>query len=165
LRFTSRRDLVAAVTVVAVTAGTAVVAVGCRQNDDPDGARALYAEVTAGEGFRSWPRAPGYPGRTPSFTAHSSEVEIFVSPSLSDALDGPEQVREWPVGAIVVKEGFRDGERRLVAMMQKRQDGWYWAETDGEGEPLYSGKPAVCIDCHERRATYSDWVYSFELPR
>ena len=35
----------------------------------------------------------------------------------------------------------------------------------GDGEPLYSGKPSVCIDCHDNRKDYSDWVYSFELPR
>lgn len=140
--------------------------VGCsRQNDDPDGASALYAKINEGAGFRSWRRAPGFPSRKPSFTAHANAVEIFVNPTLADALDGPEVAREWPVGSIVVKEGFRGDDRAIVAIMEKRAGGWFWVETDGEGEPLFSGKPDVCINCHENRAAYSDWVYSFELPR
>ena len=38
-------------------------------------------------------------------------------------------------------------------------------EFDGEGESLFSGRPSVCIDCHDNRKSYSDWVYAFELPR
>lgn len=140
----------------------------CRQNDDPEGARALYAKVTAGAGFRAWRRAPGFPERKPSFTAHANAVEIFVNEPVSEALDGPEPAGEWPVGSIVVKEGFRGKDRVLVAIMEKRaagRDGWFWVETDGDGEPLFSGRPDVCVECHDARASYSDWVYSFELPR
>ncbi len=148
----------------------AIASGGCRQNDDPDGARALYAKVAEGAGFRAWRRAPGFPERKASFTAHASAVEIFVNDPIAKALDGPDPVAEWPVGSIVVKEGFSDDHRVLVAIMEKRAPGrgpeaWYWVETDGDGEPLYSGRPAVCVDCHDNRATYSDWVYSFELPR
>ncbi len=139
--------------------------VGCRQNDDPEGARALYAKVSAGDGYRSWRRAPGFPQRKPSFTLHSDEVEVFVSPEIATALDSGEMTREWPVGSIVVKEGYSGKTRSIIALMEKRTDGWYWAELDGEGEPLYSGRPSVCIDCHDNRKDYSDWVYSFELPR
>lgn len=141
---------------------------GCRQNDDPDGAKALYAKVSEGAGFRAWRRAPGFPERKPSFTAHASAVEIFVNDPIAKALDGPAPVKEWPVGSIVVKEGYSGDRRALVAIMEKRApgpDGWFWTETDSDGEPLYSGRPAVCVDCHDNRATYSDWVYSFELPR
>ena len=52
--------------------------------------------------------------------------------------------------------------------MEKRQGGWYWTELDGDGEPAWSaanGKPDICIECHDNRAKYSDWVYSFEFPR
>ncbi len=147
-----------------------LVPAGCRQNDDPDGARALYAKVNEGAGFRSWRRAPGFPERKPSFTAHARAVEIFVNEPIAGALDGPDPVTEWPVGSIVVKEGFSGDRRVLVAIMEKRApgrgpDAWFWTETDGDGEPLYSGRPAVCVDCHDERARYSDWVYSFELPR
>ena len=144
------------------------VLVACKQNDDPDGARALYARISEGAGYRAWRRAPGFPVRKPSFTAHASAVEIFVNEPIANALDGPEAVKEWPVGSIVVKEGYDGTSRSLVAIMEKRApgpDGWFWTETDGEGEPVWSGRPSVCLDCHDARAGYSDWVYSFELPR
>ena len=156
--------------------------IGCRQNDDPEGSRALYAKVNAGAGFRAapWRRAPEFPYRKPSFTAHSSEVEIWINEPMAKTLDGVEPpvkvlapngdvIRsEWPVGSIVVKEGFSGGDRKIVAIMEKRADGWHWTETDGEGEPLWSaanGKPDICVECHDNRAQYSDWVYGFEFPR
>lgn len=141
---------------------------GCRQNDDPEGARELYARVNEGAGFRAWQRAPGFPERKPSFTAHSNAVEIYVNDVVAEALAGPVRIAAWPTGSIIVKEGFRSvrgDARAIVAIMEKREDGWYWVETDGEGEPLFSGRPTVCVDCHDNRASYSDWVYSFELPR
>ncbi|HSO33323.1 MAG TPA: hypothetical protein VLT33_12405 [Labilithrix sp.] len=139
-------------------------ALACGQDDDPEGARVLWEKVNAGPGFQSWQRAPGFPTRKPSFTAHANAVEIFVSPEVGGVL-GTKLVTEWPVGSIVVKEGYSGSSRRLVAIMEKRSDGWFWAEYDGGGTVKYSGRPAICIDCHDNRKSYSDWVYSFELPR
>jgi hypothetical protein len=154
---------VAAVT--AVTVGLTLA--GCGQDDDPEGARVLWQKINTGPGFRSWERAPGYPTRKPSFTAHASAVEIFVSPELASTLQRPKDsaVAEWPVGSIIVKEGFSGDSRKLVAVMEKRADGWFWAEYDDGGDSKYSGKPSVCVDCHDNRKGYSDWVYAFELPR
>lgn len=148
----------------------ALVLIGCRQNDDPEGAKALYAKVNEGAGFRSgtWRRAPDFAERKPSFTAHSREVEIWINEPIVKTLEGPNTASEWPVGSIVVKEGFNGDERKIVAIMEKRATGWYWTETDGEGEPLWSatdGKPEICVGCHDNRARYSDWIYSFEFPR
>lgn len=143
----------------------ALGSVGCRENQDPDGAKTLLARVEQGEGFRAWARAPGYPTRQPSFTAHANEVEIFISPEVSTALASPAQLVEFPVGSTIVKEGFNSGRRAIVAVMEKRADGWFWAEYDDSGAPLFSGQPKVCINCHNNRATYSDWVYSFEFSR
>ncbi|MBX3189083.1 MAG: cytochrome P460 family protein [Labilithrix sp.] len=144
----------------------AAMVASCKQDDDPAGARALWDKINAGEGFRSWRRAPAYPERTPSFTAHADAVEIFVSPEMSAALRGsPPKITEWPQGSIVVKEGYRGDTRKLVAVMEKRADGWFWAEYDGEGETLFSGRPKICVDCHDNRATYSDWTYAIEFPR
>lgn len=149
-------------TVAALSLGAVLAA--CGQDDDPEGARVLWEKVNAGPGFQSWQRAPGFATRRPSFTAHANAVEIFVSPELGAVL-GAKVVTEWPVGSIVVKEGFSGSSRRLVAIMEKRADGWFWAEYDDGGAPKYSGRPSVCIDCHDNRRSYSDWVYSFELPR
>jgi len=144
------------------------VLVACRQNDDPDGAKAVYAKANEGAGYRSWRRAPDFPTRKVSFTAHSREVEIFVNEPMAKAIDGAVTNREWPVGSMIVKEGFSGGDRQLIAIMEKRTSGWYWTELDGDAEPIWSatnGKPDICIGCHEDLAKYSDWVFAIELPR
>lgn len=136
-----------------------------KQDDDPAGARALWDKVNAGAGFKAWRRAPGYPERAPSFTAHGNAVDIYVSPEVTSALEGKQKVTSWPVGSIIVKESYAGDTRKLVALMEKRSDGWFWAEVDDDGDTLFSGRPTLCLECHERRAAYSDWVYAFELPR
>lgn len=125
----------------------------------------MWGQIHEGPSFRAWRRAPGYPGREPSFTAHADAVEVFVSPEVAKTLDGPEPPTAWPEGSTIVKEGFKGTSRALVAVMQKRNGEWYWAEFDDAGEPLFSGRPQICLDCHDNRAAYSDWVYSFEFPR
>jgi hypothetical protein len=46
--------------------------------------------------------------------------------------------------------------------MEKRGSAWFWAEYDGPtGEPLYSGSPDLCVDCH---ASGDDLVRAFSLP-
>lgn len=150
-----------------------MIVAACGQDDDPEGARVLWEKINAGAGFRSWPRAPGYAARRPSFTAHKDAVEIFVSPEVASTLQPPsppaELPRAWPVGSIIVKEGFRgirqSSSRQIVAVMEKRADGWFWAEYDDGGDSLYSGRPSGCTDCHGHREKYADWVYAFELPR
>jgi len=138
----------------------------CGDDQDPDGARALWDQINAGAGFRSWRRAPDYPERRASFTAHADAVEIFVSPEITSALSGSTAITEWPIGSTIVKEGYtRSGSRVLVAAMQKRADGWFWVEYNDSGDSHYSGRPKICTDCHGKRAGYSDWAYSLELPR
>lgn len=140
---------------------------GCGQDDDPEGARVLWEKINAGPGFQTWDRAPGYPTRKPSFTLHASAVEIFVSPEVKSTLTTPvaQVATTWPVGSIIVKEGYSGSSRKLVAAMEKRADGWFWAEYDDGGKAKYSGQPTICLDCHDNRRSFSDWVYSFELPR
>jgi hypothetical protein len=155
------RPLAALVLVAALAA--------CRDDQDPVGAADLWSRIHEEGGFRGWQRAPGFATRKASFTAHSNAVEIFVSAGIAETLTGPAPATAWPLGSIVVKEGFKghepDAARAIVAVMEKREDGWYWAEYDGEGGVLFSGRPRICVDCHDARASYSDWVYSFELPR
>lgn len=152
-----------AVVVLALT-----FAVACGKDDqDPEQAKKVWNEINApgAGGFRAWERAPGYAVRRPSFTAHARAVEIFVSPQITEAQK--KVIQQWPVGSTIVKEGFSDlngGSRKLVAVMKKNPDGWFWAEYDDEGEVLFSGKPSVCVDCHDNRKDHSDWVYAFELP-
>ena len=148
--------------------GLVISASACGQDDDPEGARVLWDKINGAPGFQAWRRAPDYPTRKPSFTAHASAVEIFVSPEVDATLSPKTPARPattWPVGSIIVKEGYSGNSRKLVAAMEKRADGWFWAEYDDGGKPKYSGHPTICIDCHDKRRAYSDWVYSLELPR
>src|SRR5687767_11780408 len=137
-----------------LAAGLVLASLGsCRQNDDPEGARQLHSRITSGAGFRSagggaWRRAPGYPDKKPSFTLHGREVAVFVNKPIADALAAPNPIRSWPEGSIIVKESYDEDDVVLLAVMEKRTDGWYWAEYDGDGEPIYSGKPQICTDCH-----------------
>lgn len=133
----------------------------CRQNDDPAGAEDLLEQVEQ-QSYRSWARAPGYENRRASSAPHGNQVEIFVNDAVAGALAGEPGLAEWPVGSIVVKDGYTDdGDLDLIAIMEKREGGWYWAEYDGEGAVLYSGEPDVCTDCH---GSGSDFVRAFALP-
>lgn len=136
----------------------------CRDDQDPAGAAALWARVQQSD-YRSFARARTYPGREPSFTLHASSVEIFLNPTLAGAAEGPVPLREWPVGSLVVKEGYSGDTLSLVAVMEKRDDGWFFAEYGADGEALYSGRPAICTGCHDARKDYSDWLFSLEMPR
>lgn len=133
---------------------------GCGDNQDDAGARELLAAVRADD-YRAWVRAPGYESRRTSDAPHSDAVDIYVNDVVQLVLDEPRGVREWPVGSVIVKDGFDGSHLDLVAIMEKRQGGWYWAEYDDEGEPDYSGKPDTCIDCHR---SGSDFVRAFALP-
>jgi hypothetical protein len=151
-----------------VTLASAVVLAACGQDDDPEGARVLWEKINAAPGFQSWQRAPGFATRKPSFTLHSREVEIFVNDKVSATLTTRTElpVTEWPVGSIIVKEGYSGNTRSQVAVMEKRDNGWFWAEYfSDDGVAKYSGQPTICTDCHDNRRDYSDWVYAFELPR
>lgn len=135
------------------------VAIGaCRQNDSPDEAVELLERVRA-EDYTAWQRAPGFGERTLSNAPHSDQVEIFVNDVVADALAADEALSEWPKGSIIVKDGYTDdGELALIALMEKRDDGWFWAEYDADDAPLYSGVPDICVDCH---ASGADGVRAF----
>lgn len=138
----------------------ALSTVGCADNDqEPEQADELLARVQA-EDYRQWTRAPGYETRQPSHTSHSRAVDIYVNATVASALEG-EALDRWPVGSIIVKDGF-DGETlKLTAVMEKRDDGWFWAEYKNN-DSKFSGKPDVCLDCHD---IGDDYVRAFSLPR
>jgi hypothetical protein len=134
-----------------------VALVGCGDNQDPGGARALWERIHELD-YRSWERAPGYEARRPSDAPHSDAVEIFVNDVVSDALRADETLTRWPEGSLIVKDGWDGDELELVAVMRKRADGWYWAEYDGDGSAAYSGVPSLCTGCH---SSGDDFVRAF----
>lgn len=134
---------------------------GCGDNQDDAGARRLLAEVREQE-YRSWERAPGWEQRKPSSAPHGSQVDIYIDDTLHEALVTGEPLTEWPVGSLVVKDGWDGSDLELIAILQKREDGWYYAEYDDDGDPDYSGRPDVCVGCH---GADSDAIRAFALPR
>lgn len=132
----------------------------CGDNQDDAGARALLARVRA-DGYRSWDRAPGYESRRASSAPHSEDVDIYVNDRVAEVLALGEPTTAWPEGSVIVKDGFDGSELELIAIMEKRADGWYWAEYDSDGDPDYSGHPEICTDCHQ---SGSDAVRAFRLP-
>jgi hypothetical protein len=133
---------------------------GCGDNQDDAGARKLLGDVQD-DGYRSWERAPGWPEREKSHGPHGEEVDIYVNDVIASALAAGEPLEAWPTGSRIAKDGWNGAELGHVALMEKRDDGWFWAEFDGDGNPTYSGHPEECTGCHGRG---SDYVLSFKLP-
>ena len=132
----------------------------CGDDQDPAGAAELWNRIHS-ENYRGWARAPGFEQRRSSNAAHGDAVDIYVNKIVVDTLAG-DPLPAWPKGSLIVKDGFDDGDFDLVAAMEKRDDGWFWAEWDHEGDAMYSGRPSICTDCH---ASGSDSVRAFALPK
>ena len=132
----------------------------CGDNQDDAGARELLTRVKTDQ-YRTWDRAPGWPSRRASSAPHSDDVDIYVNDIVAEVLALAEPTEAWPEGSIIVKDGFDGSDLEIIAVMEKRADGWYWAEYDSEGDPDYSGHPDICIDCHK---SGSDGVRAFGLP-
>jgi hypothetical protein len=138
----------------------ALTVAACGDNQDDAGARELLSRVKADQ-YRTWDRAPGWESRRASSAPHSDDVDIYVNDIVAEVLALAEPTEKWPEGSIIVKDGFDGSELEIVAVMEKRSGGWFWAEYDSEGDPDYSGRPDICIDCHE---SGSDGVRAFGLP-
>jgi hypothetical protein len=138
----------------------AITCASCGDDQDPAGARALWNELHA-QDYRSWQRAPGYESRRGSDAPHGGAVDIYLNEVAAEALGADPPVTQWPEGAIVVKDGWDGDDLDQVAVMQRRADGWYWAEYDADGDSVYSGKPDACIQCHKSGA---DFVRAFPFP-
>ncbi len=134
--------------------------VACGDDQDPAGAERLWQSIHA-DAYRSWQRPPGYEERRRSNAAHGGRVDIYVNAIVADALTSGEPIESWPIGSRIVKDGFDDADFELVAAMEKRDDGWFWAEWDNEGDASYSGKPELCRDCHR---SGDDFVRAFAFP-
>ena len=127
---------------------------------DASGARELLARVQA-DSYRSWSRAPGWASRAPSLGGgHGGQLDIYVNARLASSLQSEQPVVVVPEGAIIVKDVWRGAELHALAIMEKRVDGWYWAEFDGAGQVSAGGHPDGCIACHRRGA---DFVRAFDL--
>jgi hypothetical protein len=129
-------------------------------NQDEAGARELLSQIRADK-YRTWDRAPGWPQRTSSDAPHGGAVDIYVNDLIVEALLTDTPIQQWPTGSMIAKDGWDGTDLELTALMQKRDDGWFWAEYDADGAPDYSGHPDLCISCH---SSGSDYVRAFALP-
>ena len=134
---------------------------GCGDDQDPSGAAELWDRIHK-ENYRGFTRAPGFEQRRSSAAAHGDAVDIYINSTVAEVLAAAMPLTSWPKGSLIVKDGFDDGDFELVAAMEKRDDGWFWAEWDNEGDAAYSGRPSICTDCH---ASGSDFVRAFALPK
>ena len=138
--------------------------VGCGDNNQaPEEAQALWDRIQA-EDYQNFARAPGYETTRPSAAPHGANVDIYVNEVVQNVLAAGEPIDAWPLGSLIVKDGFNtDGELEIVAVMDKRESGWFYAEWIGldNTDADYSGQPAVCVNCH---ASGADEVRAFGFP-
>ena len=134
-------------------------ALGCGSDVDEQGGDQLLARLRADD-YQSWTRASGWETAQPTIRQHGATAEIFLNPVMAAARD-EEGLSEWPEGAILVKDSFKDGSLSLIAAMEKGANGWYYAEWDASGDVLFAGSPEVCVNCHQVGA---DHVLSVALP-
>jgi len=126
---------------------------------DEAGAKALWERIHA-EGYQTWARAPGWESRQPTVSVHGQTVDIFVNDAVVSAL-GAQGQAAWPVNALFVKDGYESDALAVVAAMEKRESGWYFAEWDSAGKAKFAGSPSVCVDCHQAAP---DFVFSTVPP-
>jgi hypothetical protein len=138
----------------------AAAAAGCGDNQDPQGADSFWTSIHAEE-YRQWAHAPGYTTKQPTSAPHGDAVLIYMNDVVKEALAGG-PITAWPEGSRIVKDAYGGDEVVAVAAMEKRADGWYWAEWSADGNAKYSGEPELCTGCH---ASGSDFVRAFALPK
>ena len=138
----------------------ATALVGCGDNQDPDGADSFWSAIHAAK-YTDFAHAPGYETKQPTSAPHDDEVLIYVNDIVTSALNGGKPLTAWPDGSLIVKDAHESGAVTVVAAMEKRSGAWYWAEWSADGAAKYSGKPALCVDCHE---SGGDFVRAFPLP-
>jgi hypothetical protein len=147
---------------LAVSLGiAALMGTGCGDNQEPEAADNFWERIHS-LNYESFSRAPGYETRRDSNAPHGGAVDIYVNPVIQAVITENTPLTEWPVDSLVVKNGFDGDALTLVAAMEKRADGWFWAEYDEEGSAIYSGKPDLCINCHD---VGSDFMRAFALPQ
>ena len=157
--------------VVAATLASVVATASCDDdNGELEASRELLERVL-GMDYRTWQRPEGWETLRESGAPHGKYTEIFVNDVIVEALASDAPLEAWPVGAIIVKDGWKNEEasdRAILAIMEKRDAGWYWEEYSGAIEsdslPAFAGQapdPRLCTDCH---AGGSDFVHAFTLP-
>lgn len=138
---------------------------GACAGDDAE-ALALLDDVRTADYRSAYDRAPGWTTPLlPSEGPHGTHVDIYVDPTIAEALVADPAPTAWPEGSIIVKDAWNDADGedlRFVAIMEKRGDVWYWAEFDDDDAVVVAGLDTDrCAGCH---AAGADQVRAFALP-
>jgi len=133
--------------VVSLRVAVLLALAACRENTDPEAGRELQRRVAPA--YRSWARVPGFEARRESQTAHGEDVDVYWNDRAARSA-AARPFEAMAPGSVLVKEAFVGDELAHVAVMEKRFDGWFWAEWEANGEVTFSGRPGICIDCHRR---------------
>jgi hypothetical protein len=144
-------------------ATTLIVLLACNAGEADD-----IRDQLADDDYRStYARAPGWdqPRQPSDGGPHGAFVDIYVNDVVEDALAAGDAIERWPEGAIIVKDGWGDAtgtDYEYLAFMERRSDGWFWAEYRGSGRLVSAGlNDSTCAGCH---AAGQDSVRAFDLP-
>jgi hypothetical protein len=137
-----------------------VLAAGCG-NQEPEAAQALWDRLQTTSYRSTLSRAPGWETRKASTGVHGADVDLYVNSIVSQVFFVGERITGWPLDSMIVKDAWNGSDLKVVAAMEKRADGWFWAEWDKDGNSLYSGNPGACAGCHK---TGDDFVRAFRFP-
>jgi hypothetical protein len=124
-------------------------------------------EIEEDDYRNTYARAPGWEsGRLPSDGGpHGAFVDIYVNDVMQEAIEANEPIDRWPEGSIIVKDGWsaqEGGDYEFLSFMERRSDGWFWAEYNDRGRLVSAGlDDSTCTGCHE---SGDDSVRAFALP-
>lgn len=106
----------------------------------------LFDEISAAD-YTQWTPAPGYESRVAAKGPHGDEVQILLHPTAEETLArGGDR---WPLGTVIAKDIFRNGELVQIAAMKMTADGWHWGEWDPHGNTIVEGLAVEpCEGCH-----------------
>jgi hypothetical protein len=146
--------------------------VGCESPAPELGDERELLTRVRGDAYESWTRAPGWEELQASNVQHGAFTEVFLNEIVVEALTAdPKSQTTWPLGSIIVMDGWYDeerAERATLAIMEKRAEGWYFEEYTGavaeDAVPRFGGQhpdPDLCVGCH---AAGDDYVRAFDLP-
>jgi hypothetical protein len=158
---TPRLDRVLRWTVLVAVLAPLLTASACRENAEEAEAEALRDKL--GQSYLQWARVPGFEQRRASSTAHGKQVDVYWNDQAVRSA-GARPFEAMAPGSTMVKEAYLDGRLKNLAVMEKRYDGWFWAEWEPAGDVLFSGRPGLCIDCHRRGDDYLRTISPSELP-
>lgn len=144
-------------------ATTAILLLACNAAEADD----IRDQLRDDDYRETYARAPGWeePRQPSQRGPHGPFVDIYVNDVVEDAVAAGEALDRWPEGSLVVKDGWGDADgtdHEYLAFMERRSDGWFWAEYDDDGRLVSAGlDDSTCAGCHEAG---QDSVRAFDLP-